>query len=756
MTDSTEKVLTEKTRTRGTCRTCMVSCGVFMEIEEGRVVSVIGDKDDPASHGYTCARGRDIATHLYGPNRLLRPLRRTPGGEFEPTSPETAISEIASRVRAIVDQHGPASVALYTGTYALAPPGGMLAASFMNALGSPMSFSCGSIDQPGKFLARALHGRWHGGSHPFATAETWLFIGTNPAVSGLGGIPTVNPNWHLHRALKRGIKLIVIDPRRSETAKKALIHLQPVPGEDAAVLAGMVRIVLEEALFDKDFVEENAQNLDELRRRVEPFTLELVSQRAGIPAAELIEATRVFASAATGGANAGTGSNMSPRGTLAEYLLACLLTLCGFRAREGDRVANPGVLVPRGPRRAQPLAPTPAWGFPPKLRTRGLSNTACGLPTSALADEILLEGEGQIRALICLGGNPLTAWPDQVKTRAALEALDLLVVLDPKLTQTARYADYVIPPKLAPEIPALSYDFEELESHAPGWGYPLPYAAYREALVEPPDGSELLEDWELFYYLGRELGLELQLYMGILRVPGDPPGRFVALDMEQAPSTDELYEMLTEGSRIPLSEVRKHHAGRVYEDPDRVVLPRDPDCQAYLELGNEAMMAQLEEAAQRGPQDGDDEFAFRLISRRQANTLNSLGRDQAKLVRERPHHPAHMHPSDMEALGIEPGMLVAITSRRATIHAVAMGSDDLRRGVISMSHGYGIDLDRLEAGSDPGEPQPFSMGNHTGALASAELDYEEPYTGIPRMSSIPVHVAIGPQRGRSSVPSGQS
>ncbi|MGI9590469.1 MAG: molybdopterin-containing oxidoreductase family protein, partial [Myxococcota bacterium] len=375
----------QTTRVRGMCRTCMVSCGVFMEIEDGRVVRLIGDKDDPASHGYTCARGRDITTQLYGPNRLLRPLRRTAGGEFEEVSPESAIPEIAARLRAIVEEHGPASVALYNGTYALAPPANMLAGAFMNALGSPMTFSCGSIDQPGKLLAQALHGRWHGGSPPFATAETWLFIGTNPAVSGLGGIPTVNPNWHLHRALKRGIQLIVIDPRRSETARKARIHLQPVPGEDAAILAGMVRIVLEESLYDKDFVDANARNIELLRRHVDPFTPELVARRADIPATQLIEATRLFASAATWGASAGTGSNMSPRGTLTEYLLACLLTLCGFRARAGDPVPNPGVLVPRGPRRAQPLAPMPAWGFPPKLRVRGLSNTACGLPTGALA-----------------------------------------------------------------------------------------------------------------------------------------------------------------------------------------------------------------------------------------------------------------------------------------------------------------------------------------------------------------------------------
>ena len=154
----------KKNQTRAMCRTCMVSCGVFMEIENGRVVSLIGDKDDPASHGYTCAKGRDIVTQLYGENRLLRPLRKTKQGRFEPTSPETAIAEIADRLGAIVAEHGPSSVALYNGTYALAPPGGMLAGSFMHALGSPMSFSCGSIDQPGKFLAQALHGRWHGGA----------------------------------------------------------------------------------------------------------------------------------------------------------------------------------------------------------------------------------------------------------------------------------------------------------------------------------------------------------------------------------------------------------------------------------------------------------------------------------------------------------------------------------------------------------------------------------------------------------------
>ena len=151
------------TRTHAICRYCAVSCGVFMEIEDGKVKSLIGDKDNPAYHGYTCKKGRDLPAHLYHPERLLQPLRARDGGEFEPTSSAEAISEIAQRLQAIIDRHGPESVALYSGTYALGPPVSMLTDSFMREIGSRMSFGCGTIDQPGKIIAPALHGRWRGG-----------------------------------------------------------------------------------------------------------------------------------------------------------------------------------------------------------------------------------------------------------------------------------------------------------------------------------------------------------------------------------------------------------------------------------------------------------------------------------------------------------------------------------------------------------------------------------------------------------------
>jgi anaerobic selenocysteine-containing dehydrogenase len=710
-----------------------------MEIEDGQVVDLIGDKDNPVFHGYTCRKGRELPQHLQHPGRLLQPQRRTGPGRFEPISSDAVVEEVAAQLGSIVDRHGPGAVALYSGTYGLIPPATMLTEAFMTALGSPMSFGCGTIDQPGKFIADALHGGWRGGAQTFTEAETWLFVGTNPLVSKLGGLPTTNPDWHLHRALKRGIQIVVIDPRHSEIARKAHIHLQPRPGEDAAVLAGLIRVVLSEGLEDAEFLAANSQNLDVLRQHVDPFTPEEVARRADVPAELLVEAARVFASSRTGGANGGTGLNMSTRGSLHEYLLRCLVTLCGFWRREGDRVENPGVLVARGPFRAQPSAPRPGWGFPPNLRVRGLTNTACGLPTGALAEEMLLEGEGQVRALLCVGGNPMAAWPDQRKTHEALAGLDLLVVIDPKLTQTAQLAHYVVPPKLVPEIPAVTYDFEKLQGLAPGWGFPQPYAHYRAALIDPPEGSDLLEDWEFLYRLGREMGLSLTVYSGSTYGEGDPPPQPFPLDMANTPTTDALFDILTHGSRVPLDEVRRHEAGALFEDPDAVVLPREPACEARLELGNAVMMQELEEAA-RGGVEGDDAFAFRLVSRRNGNTMNSQGRDQAKLSNDRPHNPAFMNPDDMKARGIAPGSLVAITSRVATIHAVAAEDAGLRAGVVSMTHCYG--LDPKDFGGDGAEtPVGYGTAGHTGMLASAELDYAEAFSGMPRMSALPVDVA---------------
>ncbi|MCP4908560.1 MAG: molybdopterin-dependent oxidoreductase [bacterium] len=719
------------------CHYCGLSCAVKAEIEDcdgrRRLVSLIGDKDNPAYHGYSCAKGRDLPELLDHANRLLAPLKRNPEGDLERMGSDRAIDEAAARLRAIVEESGPDAVAIYEGTYSLQPPLRIVSSAFATALGTSMRFSTGTIDQPGKVLAKALHGTWRGDMPAFTEADVWLLIGTNPEISKLGGLPAPNPAWYLQRARRRGLKLIVIDPRRTEAARKAEVHLQAKPGEDASILAGMIRVILAEKLHDTGFLEENADGLGALAGEVERFTPEVVSRQAGIAAEDLVAAARLFAGAKAAGVNAGTGVNMSPRGTLVEYLLCCLQTLCGHWAREGDCVANPGVLAPQALPIAQATEPVAlAWGFPSRLRTPGFSNTACGLPTGVLPDEILAPGPGRIRALIVLGGNPVMGWPDQQKARDAMMALDLLIVVDPKLTETARHAHFVFAPKLAMEVPVCSVEEEALQLSNSGWGYPVPYGMYVPALVDPPADSDLLDDWEVLYRLAQALDLELTVTSGLSSRPFDPTPLRVPLDMQKPPTTDDLLEIVTAGSRIPLSEVKRHPQGRLFEAPEIRVGPKEADCDSRLSIGNVAMMEALS-AALESAYPGDEAFEFRLVGRRLPNLFNSMGRDHPNLTRPWRHNPAFMNPKDMAKHGLSTGDSIRISARRGAIVGIVEADEGLRRGVIAMTHSFGSPKENGE----PGDPH---LGSCTGRLSSNEVDYVEPFSGIPRMSSIPVDI----------------
>ena len=717
------------------CRFCHAACPIQVEVEEGRAVRTIGDNHNEVYFGYTCAKGRALPEQHAHPERLLHSMKRMPDGSHQPISAGQAMDEIAGRVEELLDRYGPRSIASYTGTYSFpypaAPP---LVIAWMRAIGSPMQFTPSTIDQPGKLVGATLHGTWLGGPQVFHESDTWLLVGANPPISKSIGVPSYNPARYIHEAVKRGMKLIVIDPRRTETARKAAIHLQARPGEDPALIAGMIRVILAEGLADDAFLRENTVGLDALRAAVEPFTPRVVSRRADVPADLLVEAARTFAGGRKGMANAGTGPNMSPRGNLTEYLLQCLNTVCGRRRREGEPIPNPGVLLPPTVARAQPAPPQAAWGFGEKLRVRGFADTAAGLPVSALAEEILLEGEGQVRALFSIGGNPMAAWPDQKKTRAALEALDLNVTIDIKMSGTARLADYVIAPKLSLEVPGMSFPSETLTPFA--MGYSVPWAQYSPAVVEPPAGSDLIEDWELFYGLAQRMDLPLEIVSAYAWTEQEP--RAHALDMERKPSTDDLFEIMTADARVPLEEVKRHPHGSLFPDPEAVVLPRDPDCEARLSLGDPVMLGELDEVASRSEYD-EDRFAFRLISRRLPDVHNSAGRDIPGLVKRWRYNPAFLHPEDLASLSLSPGDVVEIESAHDTILGVVETDADLRRGVVSMPHAFG---------DDPGDDDVTQSGSNTGRLSPVDRDYD-PYTGIPRLSTIPVQVRRGQVAGTS-------
>jgi anaerobic selenocysteine-containing dehydrogenase len=721
------------------CRFCHAHCGILVELEDGRATRVWGDKDNPVYRGFSCAKGRSLPEQHVHPGRLLQSRKRMPDGSYQPIASSQAMDEIADKLGGIVERHGPRSVALYLGTYSFPyPASSPLATSFMRALGSRMIFTSASIDQPGKAIALAVHGRWSAGAYWFDDCNAWLLVGSNPLVSMGNGIPNANPAMRLHQARKRGLDLIVIDPRRSECAQAARIHLQPKPGEDPTLLAAMIRVVLTEGLADHEFLRAHARGVESLAAAVEPFTPEYAERRAGVPAAALREAARLFATAARAGASAGTGPNMAPRGKLTEYLLLALQTLCGHWVRAGEPFRNPFALLPAYEPRAQAIAPAAGWGYGEKLRVRGLADSAGGLSAAALADEILLEGDGQVRALFNLGGNPMTAWPDQLKTLHAFRSLELGVTLDPRLSATAKLCDYVIAPKLQFEVPGMSQPNESLWFYGVGLGYPAPYAQYAPRLVDPPAGADVIEEWEFFYGLAQRLDLELSLYISNLWGPRGGRAHIVKLDMEKPPTTEQLLEHLTHGSRVPLERVKQEPHGGIFPVEGATVLPADPECRERLELGNATLLGELAEVAGE-PLERDAGFRFRLISRRLPNVLNSTGRDTPRLTRKGSHNPAFMNPQDLESLGIASGEVVEIRSDHAMILGIVEAAPDVRRGVISMAHSFG-DAPEYDA-------RVREIGSNTGRLVSVDRDFD-PHSGMPRMSAIPVNVQrVAPPTG---------
>ena len=632
----------------------------------------------------------------------------------------------------IIDEHGPRSVACYKGTCASRNPAtGALLTAWMDAIGSPMRFDSNTIDQPGKAVALGLHGRWGAPPQGFAGADVTLLVGTNPFVTLAGGLPTTDPLRSVRDARRKGMQLLVIDPRRTETAAAADVYLQPRPGEDVAILACLVHVIIAEQRHDAEFVARHVAGFDALRRAVAPFTPDTVAARADVTADELVALARAFASARRGVATSGTGPSMTGRhSTVVEYLVLALNTICGRYLRAGEAMWNPGVLVSPLAGKAQASPPWPAFGYGEHLRVRDLADAACGLSTAALADEILLDGPGQVKALFCVGGNPVAAWPDHDKTWRAMQALDLLVTIDIKMSATAKAADYVLAPKLTLEIPGSTIVTESLYSYAIGFGYPQPYGHYTPAIVEPPPDADLIEDWEVFYELGRHMGLPLRVRPMFPSPDGIDDSW--TLDGSNAPTLDDLLDHIYRNARVPLSDIRARSAqegGAIYDSEPLFVQPADDGWTGRLDVGNPDMMEELSDA-QQSAWPADERYPLRLVCRRIVGALNSSGRDLPKMARHR-NNPAYLHPDDLRALGIETGDEVEITAEAGSVHAIVAADPQLRPGLVSMTHAFG-DV-------PGGDSDVRKVGSNTSLLSRVDRDYDR-FTGMPRMSNIPVAV----------------
>jgi len=719
-----------KTRKYTVCRACQAMCGLVVDFEDGRPVATHGDKDNPAYFGFSCIKGREYADDHASPNRLLHSQKRISGDTFAPIGWQDAANEIAGKIAKIIDAHGPDSVALYLGTFGfnnfLTHAFGK---AFMAAIGSQMVFNPASIDQPGKAIAGPLHGPWLAGPYRPGEWDGVLLVGTNPLVSMNGGLG-MNPARQLHEGKKRGMQLVVIDPRVSESAQKADLHLQCRPGEDAAILAAMARQIIEDGCYDKAFVDSDTKGFDELKAALDPFNPRDVAARAGLTPDEIIAAARMQAAWKKGSVSIGTGPNMAGFGNSAEYLGLVITSLLGHWRRAGEVRANSGVVIKSFPPIAASPGPGPALGYGKKLRIRGLEQTAAGLPTAALPDEILTKGEGQVKALISIGGNPVLTWPDQTKTIEAMKALDLLVSIDPRMSKTSKLADYIIAPKMPYECHGNTSLMEYLGNFVSGWGYQETYGQVSDPILDTPEGSNLCDEYAFLHALAAGLDKPLEVMSLAPVIPAEAFGQTTEIARDKCPSPIEAWDAALKGAPFKPSELHADpdaHKGKIMELNGTPIMEKPEGWAGKLDIANPLLMEELGQVAARLTEPTEaTAYPFKLISRRLTEIHNSNWHENASQREKHPHQVAFMNPVDVETLGLSDGDIIEVTSTRATILCVAKEASDIRPGCLSVPHGW--------AGAEAG-----GKDGNTNNLIFNDSDYDK-HTGIPRMSAIPVQI----------------
>lgn len=682
-----------------------------MTVENGRVTRIQGDRDHPLSSGFTCPKGRHWGDMHHDPQRFVNSQRRAPDGDLTPVPVTTAIEEIAGRLTAIIDEHGPDSVAFFIGTQAytatLTFP---FANAWQRALGTHKNFSTNTIDQSAKFVAAERLGSWRGGRQRFEDSDVWLLAGSNPLVSMQGGevsgIPVHGGPRRLRAAQDNGMTFIVVDPRRSETAARADIHLQLVPGTDAMLYAGLIREILTNGWHDREFCDEYADHLADLGRAVEAATPERVAAATGLDADELRSAAAAFGCAERGMATSGTGANMGPQANLAEHLLEALNVICGRFPRAGDRAAGGRLIGDAKPGGAAVREPSRPWerGFRSRVGSHGMLY-GNQLPTGLLPDEILSPGPDRVRALVVCGGNPAACIPDQERTVDALRSLDLLVTVDPYPSETARLADYVIAPTLG---------LERADHTRPNesW-FSDDFGQWTDPVLPRPEG--VIEDWEFWLRLGQAMRYTLRI--GSREYTPDTP----------VPSAEDVLISFGHRSRIPLDEIRSHPHGIVWDDPEpATVQPSEAGGLFRLlpaDVADElaAMFAAADRPVERG---------FFLTVRRIKETMNTLGRRIPSL--DAGANPLHVHPDDAAALGVAEGDAVTVTSDHGQVRARVRIDRAHRPGTVSITHCYG-DL--------PGaDDDPDSVGANPARLLSHTVGVQ-PISAMPQMTAVRVDVA---------------
>lgn len=624
---------------RSFCRICTSVCGILVDVEGDEVVRVRGDQDHPFSRGYTCAKGRALPLMHHHPQRLERPQMKV-DGRLQDTTWDVCLDDLGSRLKGIIDRHGPASVAFYFSTMESA--GFRMAEALHAAIGTPAKFSPLTIDGTAKPLVSDLVGGFMGlsGRTDFDNADFLMLVGVNPVVSHGHAISMPNPTGTVREIAKRG-QVWVIDPRRTETARLATGHLAPRPSTDHAVLAYLVR----EILRDGRKPDVPVRGVDELAAAVEPFTLEHTARFADVDEADLTRLLAAVRAAECVAIETGTGVTMTAdRANVTQWLAWVLMIYTGAMNRPGGTWFHPGFAY-QLEAFGDLLPITPIEGaFGPGPRSRPEAQAFINeWPCAVLPDEV---EAGHIRALINVGGSLVTSFPETGKLIPALQNLELFATTEIIDNETTQLATHVLPTKDPLERPDITIH-DILSARVS--------VQYTPAVVAPV--GERRSMWWVFAEIGKRLGYDL----GSL---GNP----------ETSSDDDVLAVLLAGARSKYDEV----AATGWADAGRE-LPA-PWVDAHIErmggwrLAPPLLVDQLNALEPPPP--------LVMVPRRQRKKLNGqldfLGEPALILV----------HPDDGRAAGVVDGAPITVRSANGELTGVAKVDESIRRGAVSIPHGH--------------------------------------------------------------------
>lgn len=663
------------------CHLCEAICGLTFELDtdEGgvsRITSIKGDAQDSFSRGHICPKAVALQDIQNDPDRLRSPVLRV-GDQWLPIAWEEAFELAARRLYEIQQRHGQNAVAVYQGNPSVHNYGLMTHSNyFLGLLKSRNRFSATSVDQlPHHLTSYLMYG--HGLLLPIPDidhTDFMLILGGNPLASN-GSIMTVPDVEKRLKALQaRGGKLVVVDPRRSETAAMADQHLFVRPGGDAALLCGVLNTLFEEGLTRASHLPVNG--LDEVREALQPFTAEVMSLLCGIDAGSIRQLARDFAAADKAVCYGRMGVSTQAFGTLCHWLVQLINLVSGNLDRVGGALCTePAVDL---------VATTGGGHFNAwQSRVSGLPEYGGELPVSALAEEMLTEGEGQVRALVTVAGNPVLSTPNGRQLEQALDGLEFMLSVDLYINETTRYADLILPSTSALENDHYDTTFNLFAVRN--------VTRFNKAILPKPEGA--LHDWEIFVGLAQAFAA----ISGKPLKPTLPPAQMIDMGLRSG----RYGEGSSLGLSVQMLEGYPHGIDLGPLQPN--LAARLKTASGTVEAAPAVILADLQRFAAQQPPSAAQ---LLLIGRRHVRSNNSWMHNFHRLVKGKPRHQLLMHPEDLAGRQLQDGQRVRVTSRVGSIEVDVQASTDMMPGVVSLPHGFGharpgvlLDIARAQSGA---------------------------------------------------------